>query len=266
LETLRAEAEAAAEPRMPEEETGVDATADVGLDLAGGADEFVPLFFSPSGADVYADVANAYAFILAQREQSAELEAILAARPTLAGQYQKAISAARAMLDQPPESLAGSADTAVQHYLRRVEELLRAGEYYQARALCERAEVLDRHNPLVLMSHGHAMLAAGEYYSAAHKLSRAVELFPGIAFFKLDLRAFITEPDVLEKRRADLERRLEEREDYRFRFVLGYAEYYSGLEKYGLENLKKAAELAPEHSGIARLHHMLSMQLPEMPN
>jgi hypothetical protein len=78
-----------------------------------------------------------------------------------------------------------------------------------------------------------------------------------MACLKFDLRTFITEPDLLEKRRADLEGQLEQREDYRFRFLLGYAEYYSDLAKYGLPNLKQAAEQAPEHSGVARLHELL---------
>jgi tetratricopeptide (TPR) repeat protein len=207
----------------------------------------------------------AHAFLVYQQEQQAELQAALARLPTLAGQYAEAVSAARRMMDEPPESFAGSGDTTVQHLLRRGEELVHAGQYYQAKSFFERAEFLDRNNPLILLAHGHAMLAAGEYYSAALRLSRAVELFPGIAHFKIDLTKFIPEPDLLEKRRADLERRLEVKEDYRFRFVLGYAECFSGLEKYGLENLRRAAELAPENSGMARLHHLMTMNLPDLP-
>jgi tetratricopeptide (TPR) repeat protein len=215
--------------------------------------------FSPTGADVFTDLADAYAFTLAARERAVDIRAVTAAEPTVAERFQTALTSVQQFMEQPIETFAGSADTVVQQYLARAEDLLREGQYYQAKSLYERAEILDRHNPLVLLGHGHAMLAAGEYYSAARKLSRAVELFPAIAFFKLDLTRFITATDLLEKRRADLERRLEEKEDYRFRFVLGYAEYYSGLEKYGLPNLRKAAEQAPEDSGIARLPRLLSM-------
>ena len=77
-------------------------------------------------------------------------------------------------------------------------------------------------------------------------------LFPEIAYFKLDLNAFVTDPQVLDVRRADLETRLAEREDYRFRFLLGFIEYYSGLEEFGLENLKRAAADAPPGSAIAQ--------------
>lgn len=221
--------------------------------------------FAPRGANVYEDMVVAYSFMVEQQERGTEVREQLATEPSLGAQYEESLSAARQIMEEPAQTHAGSAADAVQQYIRAAEERLRDGEYYQARSLYQRAAVLDRRNPLVLMGQGHAMLAAGEYYSAAQKLSRAVELFPAIAFFKLDLTRFITEPDLLEKRRADLERRLERREDYRLRFVLGYAEYYSGLEKYGLENLRQAAEQASEHSGIARLHGLLTMELPELP-
>jgi hypothetical protein len=47
---------------------------------------------------------------------------------------------------------------------------------------------------------------------------------------------------VLGKRRAYLEQRLEKYDDFRLRFLLGFAEYYSGLDKPGLDNLTKAAD------------------------
>jgi tetratricopeptide (TPR) repeat protein len=226
------------------------------IDEPAALQDEVPLF-APRGADVYRDMLAAQEFVAAAREHADDIRAVTAARPTLADQYSEAMSAAQSLMDKPLETYAGTRNSAVQNYLSKAEDLLHQGDYYQARSLYERARNLDRHNPLILIGQGQAMIAAGEYYSAAHAISRAVELFPGIAFFKFDLTKFITEPDLLERRRADLERRLENKEDYRFRFVLGYAEYYSGLQEYGLENLRKAAEQAPPHSGIARLYELL---------
>ena len=45
-------------------------------------------------------------------------------------------------------------------------------------------------------------------------------------------------------------------------FLLGYAEYYIGLPKFGLPNLEKAADLAPEGSTIARFPAMLEASRP----
>ena len=50
---------------------------------------------------------------------------------------------------------------------------------------------------------------------------------------------------MLDRRRADLERRLETKDDYRLRFLLGYAEYSTGLQKLGLADMSKAAAAAP---------------------
>ncbi|MHC4063884.1 MAG: tetratricopeptide repeat protein [Planctomycetota bacterium] len=221
--------------------------------------------FGRPRADVLEDMVDAYDFISEQQRRGADLAALLKASPTLAAQFQESVTAVRGVTAPSPQTQAGSAESALQQYIRLAEEQLRSGNYYQARSLYQVAGVLDSRHPLVFMGQGHAMLAAGEYHSAALKLSRAVELFPAMAFFKLDLTGFITEPDLLEKRRADLEQRLERREDYRLRFVLGYAEFYSGLEKYGLENLRQAAEEAPEHSGISRLYELVTTELPELP-
>ena len=187
------------------------------------------------------------------------------ARPTLGDQYLQAQTAIKGMVDTTLVTFAGTGDDPVQRLIRTAEERLREGRYYEARAIYRRARDLDRRNPLLYLGEGHALLAAGEYYSAAQKLSRAVELFPAIAFFKLDLRKFITEHDLLEKRRADLERRLERGEDYRFRFLLGYIEYYTGLEDYGIENLLRAAKQAPKTSGIADLPRLLTLEIPSPP-
>ena len=215
-------------------------------------------FLAPTGSDLYQDTVNAYLFVTQVEQRGAEIRAALTAAPAAAEAYERDLSVVRRMLEESIETFAGSADTPVQNLIRQAEELVHQGHYYQAKALYEQALIFDRANPLLLLGQGHAMLAAGEYHSAALKLSRAVELFNAIAYFKFDLRTFITEPDLLEKRRADLEKQLEQREDYRFRFLLGYAEYYSDLAKYGLPNLKLAAEQAPEHSGFTRLYELLT--------
>jgi len=220
--------------------------------------------YIPQGGDVYQDLVSAYDFVAMAQQYGDDMQAATAEDPSLAAQYAEAVSAVRDVFTQPIASLAGSDPTAVQNLLREGESLVRQGKYYEAKALYERARVLDRRNPLAVLGQGHAMIAAGEYFSAAQKLSRAIEIFPGLAYLKLDLPAFITEPDRLEKRRADLERRLEKKEDYRYRFVLGYTEYYSGLTDYGLENLRRAAEQAPPDSGIAQLHGLLTDELPQL--
>jgi tetratricopeptide (TPR) repeat protein len=252
-------AEAAAEEPATEtpSPTGTTAMAPVLPDVIEPPPTELPRF-GQAGLDLYQDMVRAYEFLAEAEQLEPTARAGIETARTSTEEYERDLATVRSLIEGPITSFAGSGADPVQSFIRAAEESLRQGKYYQAKMLCERAAVFDRHNPLVLISQGHAMLAAGEYYSAALKLSQAIERFPAIAYFKFDLQTFIPEPDLLEKRRADLEVRLEKREDYRFRFVLGYAEYYSNLPKYGLPNLRRAAEQAPENSGIAQFYSLLT--------
>ena len=73
---------------------------------------------------------------------------------------------------------------------------------------------------------------------------------------KLDLPAMLPHQNILERRRADLEQRLAAslapQDRPQFQFLLGYIEYYSGLEAFGRNNIRAAAAAAPEGSPIRR--------------
>jgi hypothetical protein len=167
---------------------------------------------------------------------------------------------AREYLATPVTSLVGQEQTVVNNDLARAEAAMHAGEYYRASTWYDIAGNLAPTNPLPLVGRAHALLAAGEYRTAARLLSRAIDRFPAIAFFRFDLTAFVRDPLVLERRRADLERLLERNDDYQFRFLLGWLEYYSGYDLEGLENLAKAAAAAPADSAIARLPELLKQR------
>ena len=173
----------------------------------------------------------------------------------------------RAYVSAPITTFVGSSATTVNEYLAKAEAALREGRYYRGASYYDMAATVDPDSPLPLLGRAQALIAAGEYMTAANLLSRAVEKFPGIAYFRIDLKAFIPDPVVLERRRADLERLLQQNDDYRLRFVLGYLEYSSGLPIPGLENLVKAAARAPAGSPIAAFPDLLKqrMSLPLEP-
>lgn len=160
-------------------------------------------------------------------------------------------------VSRPITSFAGSSPTAVNDYLRRAEQDMRVGKYYRAAGLYEMASRVDPASPLPVVGQSQALIAAGEYLSAVNLLSNAIEKFPGIAYFRIDLKAFISDPRVIDSRRADLERLLKQNEDYRLRFLLGYLEYYSGYTLPGLDDLAKAGLKAPAGSPIARFLELL---------
>ena len=163
----------------------------------------------------------------------------------------------RQLLEEAPKSFAGTVESDVNVRIRRAEALMREDKYYAAAAEYALAATLAPDDPLILLGQGHAHLAAGDYLSAVFYLTMGLERFPEVARFKLDLYEFVGNPMGLDIRRADLDAKLERREDYRLRFLLGYAEYYGGLREFGLLQLQLAAEAAPADSLIARFPKML---------
>jgi len=162
-------------------------------------------------------------------------------------------------------------DTAEKQHSVRVTELMRkaeahvaAGDFYKAINLYELAASFEPDNAYVRFGYGHALLAAGEYLTAVRQISAGLRLLPDLNGFRPDFASFTANPESLDIRRADLERRLAQKEDYRLRFLLGYTEYFSGLEKFGLPDLKKAAARAPAGSIIARFPDLLSAK-PKQP-
>jgi len=150
------------------------------------------------------------------------------------------------MLAQPLKTFVGSEQTQLNKYLAEAEALLHAGRYYQAAGYYDLARMVAPDSPLPPLGRAMSLLAAGEYLTSANNLFRAIRLFDSADLYNLDMKAFIPDLTMLDRRRADLERRLERHEIFKLRFLLGYAEYCSGLEKLGLANLEKAVADAPK--------------------
>jgi hypothetical protein len=242
--------EAVTSPLLPPPETeGPASSGATGVDSSGG----LALEFAPQGISVYADIMQAVEWLRRRAEQ----EAGTTLPPGAVQRARSSLEQARALLSQPLDSYAGRVESEVNQYIIEAEACTRKGDYYRASGIYREAAVLDRDNPLIHLGHGHALLFAGDYLGAVYHLTRGIERFPAIAYVKTDLRSFVSDPTLLDVRRADLEDRLKRREDYQLRFLLGYAEYYSGLEKFGLPDLQRAAAEAPADSVIARFPDLL---------
>jgi hypothetical protein len=210
-------------------------------------------FYAPAGRSVYEDFVEAVTWLRGAQEQAGGTLAPGAPPDTLQD-FAAAAEQARALIGETVRSYAGHDDSAVNRYIIDAERLVRQGDFYRAASMYSVAATLDRDNPLIRMGYGHALLFAGDYLGAVHHLTRGIHRFDDIAYFEIDLAEFIADPMLLDVRRADLERRLERQENYHLRFLLGYAEKYSGLEKFGLHDLQKAAEQARraiEEGGLA---------------
>jgi hypothetical protein len=183
--------------------------------------------------------------------------------PPPEGRFDATRSYVQRLLTEAPTTFAGQAETNVNVRIHRAEALMREGEFYNSAAEYAVAAMLAPNDPLIQLGQGHAYLAAGDYISAVYHITRGLEQFPEVAHFRLDLYEFVSDPNILDIRRADLENKLERYDDYRLRFLLGYAEYYGGLREFGLDQLRQAAEEAPPDSVIARFPDLLLGRGPQ---
>ena len=172
------------------------------------------------------------------------------------------------VVDQPIRTFVGQSASALNDELLKAESLMDIGQYYDAATRYESAHLIDPLNPLPLIGNGHALLAAGEYLSAAVQLVLGLERFPELARFSVDLGALIGGGEIIDIRRADIMKRLAVREDMRLRFLLGYVEYHSGNRQSGMEHLEQAAAQAEAGSMIRRYPAMLrggALPPPKLP-
>jgi tetratricopeptide (TPR) repeat protein len=170
---------------------------------------------------------------------------------------------AQQMLSAPLRSLTGKGASPTNDQLLRAESLMDIRHYSEAADRYEAASLLDPTNPLPVIGKGHALLAQGQYRSAAMALLSGIELTdrkPGLAemiFRRLDLRSLMGNGEIIDKRRADILRQLEQNESAELRFLLGYLEYHTGDRERGLEDLKKAALNPRSGQAIGRYPRLL---------
>ncbi len=254
-ETLRQAQQIANPARGLLPETGA-ATDGIALDARFGLNAPDPALALPKldrpAPNVLGEMQEAVAWVKRLSAQQKDLNADAAAPPVLSEATERAMSYVRSTEEAPLSTFVGGGSDPAVEFARTAEHALKKGEYSRAVARYEVALVADRNNPLLLLGQAHAYIGDGDYFRAIRTISKAIEGFPEIAYFKIDLTQFIVDPDLLEIRRADIETRLSRREDYRFRFLLGYIEYYTGLTDFGLKNLRLAAADAPVGSPISR--------------
>ncbi|MCK4342879.1 MAG: hypothetical protein KAY37_14285 [Phycisphaerae bacterium] len=170
------------------------------------------------------------------------------------------------MMDAPLRTFTGGGSSEFNNQMLKAESLMDIGHFQEAADRYDRAHRLDPYNPLPLLGKGHAYLAMGAYNSAADALIRGLERFPEAARFSIDLKVLMGGGENIDIRRADLMRRLRQRETPEMLFLLGYLEYHTGDRERGLANLEKAAHAPRANMIIARYPALLRGQgIPPLP-
>ena len=177
--------------------------------------------------------------------------------PTPAEQAKSVAEFTEKMLKTPLRSFTGGGASAVNDQVLKAESLMEIGHFYEAADRYAAASVMDPTNPLPLLGRGHALLAAGDYRSAAFSLLQGLERFPEIARFTFDLKTLMGGGEQIDIRRADILARLHQRESPELLFLLGYLEYHTGDHERGMADLEKAARLDQKGTAIAQYPAML---------
>jgi len=142
----------------------------------------------------------------------------------------------------PHKTFASFSDDKFNQHMRAGEMYLKQGRYYRAADSFTLASIYKPDDPLAYAGRSHALFAAGGYMSSALFLSRALEIFPEYARFKIDLVAMVGDRDKLESRIADVERWLQISDAPELQFLLGYV--YFQMDR--LERAKEAIDAAYE--------------------
>jgi len=151
------------------------------------------------------------------------------------------------------ESFASFSKDKFNQYLRAAEQYLKQGKYYRAADAYTLASIYKPDDPLVYAGKSHALFAAGEYMSSALFLSRALEIFPEYAQFKIDLEAMVGDIDKLETRVVDVEEWLERSNAAELWFLLGYVYYQMDRPERAKEAIDAAYEKMPEAPPVITL-------------
>jgi len=155
-------------------------------------------------------------------------------------------------LAEPIRTLASTGVPEADAYLSRAEQYMRQKRFYLAAQAYDAALSLQPGNFLALVGKANALIGAGEHLSAYLALEAALRRFPELLVFNFDLPGLLGGHETVDLRRAELERLLKVKPDYRLRFLLGYLEYYSGLRDLGVQTLKRAAAEAPPEAPLRR--------------
>jgi tetratricopeptide (TPR) repeat protein len=125
----------------------------------------------------------------------------------------------------PYETFASFSRDRFNQTMRAAEMYLKQGKYYRAADAYTLASLYKPDDPLAYAGKSHALFAAGEYMSSALFLSRALQIFPGYAKFKIDLVGMVGSRDQLESRVADVKEWMGRTDAPELQFLLAYVYY-----------------------------------------
>lgn len=168
------------------------------------------------------------------------------------GQEQKLSALAKDILGSH-KTFASFSNDKFNRHIWAAEEYLKQGRYYRAADAYTLASIYKPADPLAYAGKSHALFAAGEYMSSALFLSRALDIFPEYARFKIDLVTMVGDKDKLESRIVDIEQWLERSNAGELQFLLGYVYHQMDRSQLAKEAIDAAYEKMPSSPAVIAL-------------
>ena len=143
-------------------------------------------------------------------------------------------------------SFASFAKDKFNQHVKTAENYMKQGQYYRAADAYTLASYYKPEDPLAYAGKSYALFAAGEYMSSSLFLSRALEIFPEYALFKINLETMIGDRDRLESRIVEVEQRLEKSNAPELQFLLAYVYYQLGRTEAAKKAIGEAYLMMPQ--------------------
>jgi tetratricopeptide (TPR) repeat protein len=154
----------------------------------------------------------------------------------------------------PFETFASFSQDKFNQNMRAGEQYLKQGRYYRAADAYTLASLYKPDDPLAYAGKSHALFASGEYMSSALFLSRALQIFPEYARFKIDIEAMVGDRDKLESRVVDVEEWLGRSGGApELQFLLAYVYYQMDRPQPAKEAIDAACEKMPQSPAVLAL-------------
>jgi tetratricopeptide (TPR) repeat protein len=153
----------------------------------------------------------------------------------------------------PYETFASFSQDKFNQNMRAAELYLKQGRYYRAADAYTLASLYKPNDPLAYAGKSHALFASGEYMSSALFLSRALQIFPEYARFKIDLVSMVGNRDKLESRVVDVEEWLKRSGAPELQFLLAYVYYQMNRLQPAKEAIDAAYKQMPQSPAVLAL-------------
>jgi tetratricopeptide (TPR) repeat protein len=154
-------------------------------------------------------------------------------------------------------SFASFAKDKFNQHVKTAENYMKQGQYYRAADAYTLASYYKPEDPLAYAGKSYALFAAGEYMSSSLFLSRALEIFPEYALFKINLETMIGDRDKLESRIVEVEQRLEKSNAPELQFLLAYVYYQLGRTEAAKKAIDEAYLMMPQWPAAKTLKKVL---------